>query len=119
MKATLVKDVELAIVEGLDKDDEPIFGPPMVCRAGETLEFDIVDHPQRFVNGKFEDDTSLWNIQFGDGDMACGVSCEWFGLKVNPEHLFAPRTQRCVHCDVSLEEDIMGEHLCIVGEYER
>lgn len=76
MKATLACDVELTIVTGLNRAEEPI-EEIEVFRKGGEIDFDLVDHPQRVEGDKLVDDTRFWNIQFPDGSMAFGVSREW------------------------------------------
>ena len=116
MKATLIQDCEFEIVKGIE-NDEPVWGLPEFFKAGTVLEFDIVSHPEKLIDGELVEDKSFWNIQFGDGTMAMCVSCEWFGLKVE-EHLFSPRTDDCVHCGISAANDAIENGLCIVGNYE-
>lgn len=78
MKKRFTGDTELIIVTNLNEADEPD-EEIEVFRKGEEIEFDVIDHPQRFDMdiGKLVEDTSLINIQFGDGSMAFGVDLEW------------------------------------------
>jgi len=118
MKAKLIQDCEFEIVTDIE-NDEPVWGLPEFFKAGTVLEFDIVDHPEKFVGDKLVEDKTLWNIQFGDGTMAMGVSCEWFGLKVQDHHVFGPVTGTCIFCGISDEDDRIENGLCINGDYEK
>jgi hypothetical protein len=76
MKATLACDVELTLVTGLDRAEEPI-EEIEVFRKGREIDFDLIDYAQRMEGDKLVDDPRFWNIQFPDGSMAFGVSREW------------------------------------------
>jgi hypothetical protein len=79
MKLKFIVDCELNIVTQLNEEQEPI-ETVEVFRIGEIIECDLIDHPERMVEGEFIPDTNLWNVQFGDGSMAFGVSREWFEI---------------------------------------
>lgn len=82
MKATLACDVELTIVTGLNRAEEPI-EEIEVFRKGREIDFDLVDYGTRFKwdeatqKGEWVEDQGFWNIQFPNGAMAFGVSREW------------------------------------------
>lgn len=82
MKIKLLQDTELTIVTHLNEEDEPVEVNELF-KAGTVLECDLIDHPERMVEGNFVLDTSLWNVQFGDGSMTFGVSREWFEIVEN------------------------------------
>ena len=79
MKIKLLKDTELTITTHFNEDGEPV-EEIEVFKAGAVLEFDLIDYPLRFIGGVLVPDTNIWNVQFGDGSMAFGVSREWFEI---------------------------------------
>jgi hypothetical protein len=86
MKAILTCDVELTLVTGLNREQEPI-EEIEVFRKGTELDFDLIDYGTRFKydevtqKGEWVEDRTFWNIQFPDGSMVFGVSCEWLEIK--------------------------------------
>lgn len=72
------RDVELITCDSID-DGEPVYGSE-IFDAGEEVEVDLIGYPERFDGTKLVEDTSEWNIQFGDGTVALGVSREWFDI---------------------------------------
>lgn len=48
--------------------------------SGDTVEFDVIDHPLRFREGEFEPDPTMVNVQFNDGSVALGLSTDWYKI---------------------------------------
>lgn len=78
MKVQFVCDCEIEVISNFDEALDDGDSETEVFRAGEFAEFDVVDHPQRMVDGELRDDLTMVNVQFGDGSVAFGLSCEWF-----------------------------------------
>ena len=78
MKLKFNRDVQLEIVERVE-NDTPVESQE-VFRAGDTIDVDLIDHPFRMVGERLLPDPTIWNVQFGDGSMAFGVSREWFDI---------------------------------------
>ncbi len=72
-------DCEIEVFE----NENDIEGKTEVFKAGETAEFDIIGHPMRLDfdgSGKWVEDKSLINVQFGDGSVATCLEKDWFEL---------------------------------------
>jgi hypothetical protein len=86
MKIKFKCNCQVEIVERIDKNGEPVWGLPETFRKGETTEFDLIDHPERFrynektKNGTLVADKNLWNVQFGNGSMGMALSRSWFTI---------------------------------------
>ena len=76
----VVTRCSVQIIENYDESTDDIEQYTEVFMVGDKVEFDIVDHPNRIVNGKLVPDETRINIQFGDGSVAFGLKQEWFKL---------------------------------------
>lgn len=83
MKAKFTKQCEIEIVDHYDEDIDDVISSIEMFNEGEEIEFDVFGHPERVIDGNIVEDTSLLNIQFGDGSVAFGVSKEW--MEIEPE----------------------------------
>ena len=80
MKVEFLTDVEIEVIESFDDAESTT----QVFRVGDTTEFDVMDHPQRMIDGELKDDPDTVNVQFGDGSVSFGLSLDWF--KVLDDH---------------------------------
>jgi len=78
MKVQLLKDIEIEVIESFDAALDDAESVTEVFKTGETIEFDVTDHPLRMIDGELKEDPDTINVQFGDGSVAFGLSLEWF-----------------------------------------
>ena len=78
MKVEFIQACEIEVFTSFDEALDDGETETEIFFVGDTAEFDIIDHPEKLVDGKFQPDTQLLNVQFGDGSVAFGLSKEWF-----------------------------------------
>lgn len=78
MKVEFLLDCEIEVIESFDEAMDDAESTTELFHKGDQTEFDILDHPQRFNGDEFEDHPTMVNVQFGDGSVAFGLSCEWY-----------------------------------------
>lgn len=80
MKIKFKELVQLNIVTHLNDNEEPN-DELETFQVGEVIEVDLIDYAERVsTTGKLVEDKDLWNVQFGNGSMAFGVSTKWFDV---------------------------------------
>jgi len=106
MKVRFKSKCEIECVDSFDEALDDAETSTEVFDVGDEVEFDVLDHPQKFQHGDFVDDTNFLNVQFGNGSVAFGLSKEWFDIiegDVAPDHI-ATLTQLCGNLGLEAED---------------
>ena len=74
MIVKFVKKCEITICQDVE-DEEGIIEE---YNVGDIKHFVVMDHPLKFLNGKFVEDQDLVNVRFDDGSVAFGISKDWY-----------------------------------------
>jgi len=69
MKIKFKEDCELEVVETYDEVLDEVDSSMETFKAGEIVEIDIFGR---------DEEANTVDIQFGDGDVALSLSCDWF-----------------------------------------
>ena len=78
MKIKFVCPVEIEVFESFDEALDDGETSTEAFQAGDIVEFDVIDHPQRMIDGQLVDDINTVNVQFGNGSVSFGISKEWY-----------------------------------------
>lgn len=80
MKVQFTQPVEIEVIESFDAALDDAESTFEVFSPGDTIEFEVIGHPERLMNGELREDSSLLNVQFGNGSVAFGLSTSWFNI---------------------------------------
>ena len=78
MRIKFLTVCEIEVCQSFDAALDDLETEARTFQIGEEIEFEIIDHPQRFNGKKFVDDTKTVNVQFPNGNVAFGLSYSWF-----------------------------------------
>lgn len=94
MKVKFLTDCEIEVYSHFDENQDLAESETQIFRTNDEVEFDLIDHPDKFVNGKFTTDKTLYNVQFPNGKVAFALSTEWFQvIEPNEQSVIAHGTK--------------------------
>lgn len=77
-KVRFLEDCEIEVYEHVDENMDLVESSIELFINGTVVEFDVLDHPIHIIDGEWEPDPDLVNVQFGDGSVTFGLSILWF-----------------------------------------
>ena len=117
MKVKFTSDCEIEVHESAEQVLADEDGKTELFHVGDTIEFEVISHPGRMIDGEFKEDKDILDVQFGDGSVAFGLSVDWFDrIDLPAEMLDVSYTviqEPANHTDKIVIVNGPGENVCI------